>query len=93
MRPWPSCERGGWSGRRIRGSRTGCSIRAGPWAARVAVFLRDLQASGRPETTLRAYAVALLRSLRDLAGQVGREAGRVAVCNQWLRIFNVVLLR
>jgi hypothetical protein len=57
------------------------------------VFLRDLQASGRPETTLRAYAVALLRSLRDLAGQVGREAGRVAVCNQWLRIFNMVLLR
>jgi hypothetical protein len=59
----------------------------------VAVFLRDLQASGRPQTRLRAYAVALLCSLRDLAGQVGREAGRVAVCNQWLRIFNVVLLR
>jgi hypothetical protein len=27
----------------------------------VAVYLRDLQASARPETTLRAYATALLR--------------------------------
>jgi hypothetical protein len=38
-------------------------------------------------------SLALLHSLRDLAGQVGREAGGVAVCNQWLRIFNVVRLR
>jgi hypothetical protein len=30
----------------------------------VAVYLRDLQAAGRPETTLRAYATALLRWLR-----------------------------
>ena len=66
---------------------------AGALVGPVAAFLRDLQASGRPETTLRAYAVALLRSLRDLAGQVGREAGRVAVCNQWLHMFNMVWLR
>ena len=32
----------------------------------VAVFLRDLQASARPETTLRAYATALLRWFRFL---------------------------
>ena len=30
----------------------------------VAAYLRDLQAAGRPETTLRAYATALLRWLR-----------------------------
>ena len=32
----------------------------------VAAYLRDLQASGRPETTLRAYAIALLRWFRFL---------------------------
>ena len=39
---------------------------AGILVGPVAVFLRDLQASGRPETTLRAYAVALLRWFRFL---------------------------
>jgi len=38
-------------------------------------------------------SIALLHSLRDPAGQVGREAGRVAVGNQRLRIFNMVRLR
>jgi hypothetical protein len=39
---------------------------AGAVVGSVAVFLRDLQASGRPETTLRAYAIALLRWFRFL---------------------------
>ena len=50
----------------------------------------------RPGTsfgTQTAGANAYVRSLRDLAGPVGREAGGVAVCNQWLRIFNMVRLR
>ena len=40
--------------------------RAGSVVGPVAAFLRDLQASGRPETTLRAYAIALLRWHRFL---------------------------
>jgi hypothetical protein len=39
---------------------------AGAVVGPVAVYLRDLQASGRPETTLRAYAMALLRWFRFL---------------------------
>jgi integrase len=39
---------------------------AGAVVGPVAVFLRDLQASARPETTLRAYATALLRWFRFL---------------------------
>ncbi len=39
---------------------------AGILVGPVAAFLRDLQASGRPETTLRAYAIALLRWFRFL---------------------------
>jgi hypothetical protein len=39
---------------------------AGALVGPVAAFLRDLQASGRPETTLRAYAIALLRWYRFL---------------------------
>jgi site-specific recombinase XerC len=39
---------------------------AGAVVGPVAAFLRDLQASGRPETTLRAYATALLRWFRFL---------------------------
>ena len=39
---------------------------AGALVGPVAAFLRDLQASGRPETTLRAYAIALLRWHRFL---------------------------
>ena len=39
---------------------------AGTLVGPVAAFLRDLQASGRPETTLRAYATALLRWFRFL---------------------------
>src|SRR6267143_5365775 len=39
---------------------------AGALVVPVAAFLRDLQASGRPETTLRAYAIALLRWYRFL---------------------------
>ena len=39
---------------------------AGTLVGPVAAFLRDLQACGRPETTLRAYAIALLRWFRFL---------------------------
>jgi len=39
---------------------------AGMVVGPVAVYLRDLQASARPETTLRAYATALLRWFRFL---------------------------
>ena len=39
---------------------------AGALVGPVAAFLRDLQACGRPETTLRAYAIALLRWYRFL---------------------------
>jgi hypothetical protein len=39
---------------------------AGSLVGPVAAFLRDLQASGRPETTLRAYATALLRWYRPV---------------------------
>ena len=35
---------------------------AGAVVAPVAAYLHDLQASGRPESTLRTYAIALLRS-------------------------------
>ena len=56
----------------------------------VAAFLRDLQASGRPETTLRAYAIALLRWYRFLwaAGvpwdQATRAEARDFSC--WIQI-------
>ncbi len=40
--------------------------RAGTVVGPVAVYLRDLQASARPETTLRAYSTALLRWFRFL---------------------------
>ena len=33
-RRWSSRKPGGWSTRRIRGSRTGCAIRPGPWSPR-----------------------------------------------------------
>ena len=56
-------------------------------------YFGHLQAAGRSELTVRSYGMDLLRSLRDLAGQVGREAGGVAVGNQWLRMFNMVRLR
>ena len=39
---------------------------AGAVVGPVAAWLRDLQASARPETTLRAYATALLRWFRFL---------------------------
>ena len=39
---------------------------AGGVVAPVAAYLRELQARGRPETTLRAYAIALLRWFRFL---------------------------
>ena len=39
---------------------------AGGVVAPVAAFLRELQARGRPETTLRAYAIALLWWFRFL---------------------------
>jgi hypothetical protein len=66
---------------------------AGTVVGAAAAYLRELAASGRAAATQRSYAYDLLRSLRDLAGQVGREAGRVAVWHQWLRIFNMVRLR
>src|SRR5258708_32599680 len=39
---------------------------AGAMVAPAAVYLRDLQGSGRPENTLRAYAIAVLRWFRFL---------------------------
>src|SRR5215467_11651831 len=39
---------------------------AGALVGPVAAYLRELQARGRPETTLRAYAIALLRWFRFL---------------------------
>ena len=53
---------------------------AGILVGPVAAFLRDLQASGRPETTLRAYAIALLRWYRFLwaAGVPWDQATRAA---------------
>ena len=39
---------------------------AGGVVAPVAAYLRELHARGRPETTLRAYAIALLRWFRYL---------------------------
>ena len=63
---------------------------AGALVGPVAAFLRDLQASGRPETTLRAYAIALLRWYRFLwaAGvpwdQATRAEARDFSC--WIQI-------
>ena len=56
----------------------------------VAAFLRDLQASGRPETTLRAHAIALLRWHRFLwaAGVAWDQATRAEArdFSRWIRI-------
>ena len=62
----------------VRGSRVRLRDPAGVVVGPVAVFLRDLQASGGPETTLRAYAVALLRWYRFLwaAGVAWDQATR-----------------
>ena len=46
----------------------------------------------RPGAGARVLA-AQVRSLADLALTGSREAGHVAGCNQWLRMFNLVLLR
>src|SRR5271166_1305287 len=48
---------------------------AGSLVGPVAAFLRDLQASGRPETTLRAYGTALLRCCAG-SGSCGRPGCR-----------------
>jgi hypothetical protein len=39
---------------------------AGAVVVPVAAYLRDLQAAGRPETTLRTYSIALLRWFRPI---------------------------
>ena len=63
---------------------------AGTVVGPVAVFLRDLQASARPETTLRAYATALLRWFRFLWAievpwdQVTRAEARDFCC--WIQL-------
>jgi hypothetical protein len=63
---------------------------AGALVAPVAAFLRDLQASGRPETTLRAYAIALLRWHRFLwaAGVAWDQATRAEArdFSRWIQI-------
>ena len=63
---------------------------AGVVVGPVAAFLRDLQASGRPETTLRAYAVALLRWYRFLwaAGVGWDQATRTEArdFSRWIQI-------
>jgi integrase len=64
--------------------------RAGAVVGPVAAFLRDLQASGRPETTLRAYAIALLRWYRFLwaAGVAWDQATRAEArdFSRWIQI-------
>jgi hypothetical protein len=64
--------------------------RAGILVGPVAAFLRDLQASGRPETTLRAYAIALLRWYRFLwaAGVPWDQATRAEArdFSRWIQI-------
>jgi site-specific recombinase XerD len=64
--------------------------RAGAVVGPVAAFLRDLQASGRPETTLRAYAIALLRWHRFLwaAGVAWDQATRAEArdFSRWIQI-------
>ena len=63
---------------------------AGTVVGPVAVYLRDLQASARPETTLRAYATALLRWFRFLWAievpwdQVTRAEARDFCC--WIQL-------
>ena len=63
---------------------------AGTVVRPVAVYLRDLQASARPETTLRAYATALLRWFRFLWAievpwdQVTRAEARDFCC--WIQL-------
>jgi len=63
---------------------------AGGLVGPVAAFLRDLQASGRPETTLRAYAIALLRWYRFLwaAGVPWDQAtrGEARDFSRWIQI-------
>lgn len=63
---------------------------AGVLVGLVAAFLRDLQASGRPETTLRAYAIALLRWHRFLwaAGVPWDQATRAEArdFSRWIQI-------
>jgi len=63
---------------------------AGALVGPVAAFLRDLQASGRPETTLRAYAIALLRWYRFLwAAGVGWDQATRAEArdfSRWIQI-------
>ena len=63
---------------------------AGALVGPVAAFLRDLQASGRPETTLRAYAIALLRWFRFLwaAGVPWDQATRAEArdFSRWIQI-------
>ena len=68
-----------------------CRLRdpAGAVAGPVGAFLRDLQASGRPEATLRAYAIALLRWHRFLwaAGVAWDQATRAgARDSRWIQI-------
>ena len=63
---------------------------AGAVVGPVVVFLQDLQASGRPETTLRAYAIALLRWHRFLwaAGVAWDQATRAEArdFSRWIQI-------
>ena len=63
---------------------------AGALVGPVAAFLRDLQASGRPETTLRTYAIALLRWFRFLwaAGVSWDQATRAEArdFSRWIQI-------
>jgi integrase len=63
---------------------------AGAVVGPATAFLRDLQASGRPETTLRAYAMALLRWHRFLwaAGVAWDQATRAEArdFSRWIQI-------
>ena len=63
---------------------------AGAVVAPVAAYLRDLQAAGRPETTLRTYSIALLRWFRFLwaAGVAWDQATRAEARDfcRWIQV-------
>jgi len=59
---------------------------AGAVVGPVAAYLRDLQAAGRPEATLRTYSIALLRWFRFLwAAGVARDQATRAEARDFCR--------
>ena len=70
----------------IRSSRTGSSMRDGVVVGPVAVYLRELQACGRPATTQRSYGMDLLRWFRFLwAAGIGWDQATRAEARDFCR--------